>query len=295
MRVNPDINSAMLASLNRLNMNQQKTLKQLSSGLRIQTPSDNPAGAAALVEVQTQDAETQQFAKNTNAMQTQMQAADSALSSVVKALQRAVTLGVEGATATLSDSDRSAVANELSGIKDQLLQLANSSLQGVYLFAGTSSSSTPYITDNTSPSGIAYHGNDQSNQIEVGENYWITANVPGSSIFGNGNTGVFKAMSDLISAVQNNTGVNVATDAVNTALRQVSASRVQYGNAINQLSSSQNVLSNIHVQLQQQINSLAGTDMAQAASDLVTSETSRNALLQVIAKTNGVSLFDYLR
>src|SRR5581483_112718 len=294
MRVNPDTNSAMLAALDRVNLNEQHTINQLSSRLRIQTPSDDPAGAAALVEVQSQDAETQQFTKNANAMQTQMQSADSALSSVVTALQRAVTLGVEGANATLSDSDRSAVANELAGVKDQLLQLANSSLQGVYLFAGTATSTAPYITDNSSPSGVAYQGNDQTKQVEVGQDYWIDANVPGSSIFGDGTSGVFKAVSGLISAVQNNTGVDVATDAVNTAMNQVTASRVQYGNTLNQLTSSEGILSNVHVQLQQQINSLAATDVAQAASDLVTSETSRNALLRVIAKTNGTSLFDYL-
>ena len=75
---------------------------------------------------------------------------------------------------------------------------------------------------------------------------------------------------------------------------QVSAARVQYGNAMNQLTSSQGILSSLHLQLQQQISNLSATDMTQAASNLVTTETSRNALLEVIAKTNGMSLFDYL-
>lgn len=295
MRVNPDMTSSLLSALDRVNMNEQKILNQLSSGLRIQTPSDDPAGTAALVEVQAQEAATQQYDNNADAMQTQMQAADSALSSVNSALRRAVTLGVEGATATLSDTDRSAIANELGGIQNQLLQLANSSLQGVYLFAGTATSAAPYAEDNTSVSGVAYRGNDLSNQVEVGQNYFVIGNVPGSSIFGDGNTGVFKAMSDLISAVQNNCGVDVATDAVNRAMNDVAASRVQYGNAMNQLTSSQGILNSVRVQLQQQIDSLAATDVAQVASNLVTAETSRNALLQVIAKTNGTSLFDYLR
>ena len=295
MRVNPDINTSLLLALDRANENQQKILNQLSSGLRIQTPSDDPAGAAALVEVQSQDATNQQYVSNANAMQTQMQAADSALNSVGLALQRAITLGVEGAsTATLSDSDRSAIANELSGINDQLEQLANSSLQGVYLFGGTSTGTAPFVADDSSASGITYQGNAKINQVEIGQNYWISANVPGSTIFGDASTGVFKAISDLISAVQSNTGVGDATDEVSTAMKQVSASRVQYGNAMNQLTSSQGILSDVHVQLQQQINSLSATDVAQAASDLVTAETSRNAILQVIAKTNGMSLFDYL-
>jgi flagellar hook-associated protein 3 FlgL len=295
MRVNPDTQSSLLAALSRANLNEQKVLKQLSSGVRIQTPSDDPAGAAALVEVQSQDAATQQFNKNISAMQAQMQAADSALNAVGLALQRAVTLGVQGATGTLSDGDRTAVANELSGIKDQLVQLANSSLQGVFLFSGTATSVTPFVVDATSTSGIRYQGNDQSKQVEVGDNYWIDANVPGSSIFGDGTNGVFKAVSDLITAVQNNSGVDTSNAAVESLMNHVEAARVQYGNAMNQLTSSQGILNNVHIQLQQQVNSLAATDMAEAASNLVTAETSRSALLQVIAKTNGMSLFDYLR
>src|SRR3954466_1449681 len=148
MRVNPDSNAALLAALERVSQDQQSVLKQLSSGLRVQTPSDDPAAAAALVNIQADDAQTQQYVSNVKSMQTHMQAADSALNSVMLALQRAVTLGIEGATGTLSDSDRNAVATELSGIKDELLELANSSLQGTYLFAGTAVSAPPYVADN---------------------------------------------------------------------------------------------------------------------------------------------------
>jgi len=294
MRVNPQMAPDLLAALDRVSSAEQKVLTQMSSGLKIETPSDDPAGAAALVEVQADDDQNQQYVANVNGMQMQMQAADSALSSVGSALQRALSLAVEGGSATLSDSDRSAIANELSGIKDQLLELSNSTLQGVYLFAGTSSSAAAYIADTSSPSGIAYQGNSNSNQVEVGNNYYINANVPGSSIFGDGTNGVFKAMSDLISAVQNNSGIDSATAAINTAINQVSTARVQYGNAMNQLTSSQGILNNEHVQFQQQISNLSATDMAQAASEFATAENSRNALLDVIAKANGTDLFDYL-
>jgi flagellar hook-associated protein 3 FlgL len=295
MRVNPDTRTGLLAALDRTNTTEQQVLKQMSSGLRIQTPSDDPAGAAAVVQVQSADSQTEQYLSDVKAMRTRMQASDSALNAVELALQRAVTLGVGGATGTLSQADRDAIANELSGIKDQLLELSNSSLQGVYLFAGTAVSSPAYIADASSPSGVAYQGNDQSNQVEIGQDYWISANVPGSAIFGDDNTGVFKAMSDLISAVQNGVAVDAANSTLQDLSAQVSAARVQYGNGMNQVDSSEGIMNDRHVQLQQQLTDIAGVDMAKAASDLVTAETSRNALLQVIAKSNGLSLFDYLK
>lgn len=295
MRVNPDVRSGLLAALDRVNTADQQVLRQLSSGLKIQTPSDDPAGAAALVEVQADDAATQQFLTDINALQTRMQAADSALNSVNTALRRALALAVEGANGTLSDSDRSAIANELSGIKDQLLELSNSSLQGEYLFGGTAVTTKPYLKDTNVPSGISYQGNSQSNEVEIGQNYWIGTNVPGTSIFGDGTNGVFKAMSDVISAIQNNSGVDSAVSGIHDMVSQISTARVQYGNAMNQLSSGENILNSVHIQLQQQIESISAADITQAASSLVSAETSRNALLDVIAKSNGLSLFDYLR
>ncbi|HUN90338.1 MAG TPA: flagellar hook-associated protein FlgL [Terriglobales bacterium] len=294
MRVNPDLRSALLASLNRVDANQQTLLNQISSGVRIQTPADDPAGAASLVEVQAEDAATEQYVASTNVLESQMQAADSALNSVGEALNRALSLGAQGGDGTLSDSNRSAIGNELGGIKDQLLQLGNSSFQGKYLFAGTAVSTTPYVSDATSPTGISYRGNDAANQVEIGQNYWIQSNVPGSSIFGDGSDGIFKAISDLITAVQNNSGVNAATTEIGTMIGQVSSARVQYGNAMNQLTSSQGMLNNDHVQLQQQINNLSATDIAKAASDLATVQNQRSALFNVIAKTNSDSLFNYL-
>lgn len=294
MRVNPDNNTALLAALERVSQDQQKVLKQLSSGLKVQTPSDDPSAAAALVNIQADDAEALQYLSNVKNMRMQMQAADSALNSVGLVLQRAVVLGVEGGTGTLSDADRSAIATELSGIKDQLLELANSSLQGTYLFSGTKVTTAPYAVDGSQSAGIDYQGNSTSNQIEVGQGYWIRANVPGISIFGDGQTGTFKALSDLITAVQNNTGVDVANGAVRNAIEQVSVARVHYGNAMNQLDSAQDIMNNRHIQLQQQVNNLAAVDMAQAASNLVSAETSRNALLDVISRSTARNLFDYL-
>jgi len=294
MRVNPDVNASLLANLNLMNSSQQKLLGELSSGLRVQRPSDDPATAAALVELKSDDAGTQQSISNAKAMGMQMQAADSALNSVGTVLQRALTLGVEGATGTLSDADRNALGEELKGIKDQLLQLANSSLRGVYLFAGTASSVQPYVADNTKPSGVRYDGNSSTNQVEIGDGYWIDANLAGTRIFGDGTSGTFKALNDLITAVQNNTGVDAANSQVQSAIDQVSVARVQYGNAMNQLSTSQSIMDDRHIQLQQQVENLSAADMTKTASDLVSVETSRTALLDVIAKSNRVSLFDYL-
>src|ERR1019366_6172883 len=107
------------------------------------------------------------YLQSLGAVQGQLSTADSMLSSVVTALQRAISLGVEGANGTLSDSDRASIASELQGIQSQLVSLANTSYQGRYVFAGTKTSTPPYVVDNTAPSGVDYVGNTGVNQVSV--------------------------------------------------------------------------------------------------------------------------------
>ncbi len=61
----------------------------------------------------------------------------SALSRVVEALTRAVTVRVEGAIGTVSDEDRMSLANEIDGIRDQVLSQANTAFHRIYLFTAT--------------------------------------------------------------------------------------------------------------------------------------------------------------
>ena len=141
MRVNPNSTPDLIASLSQLQQQENITLAQMASGKRVAKPSDDPAAAGSLVQVLSQSSQIDTYTRNATTLQSNLQLADSALNSVVTALERASTLGINAANATLSDSDRSAIAQELKGIQDQVLSLANTSSQGTFLFAGTASTS----------------------------------------------------------------------------------------------------------------------------------------------------------
>src|SRR5579862_3049499 len=123
MRVNPNPVPDLLSYLDQTEQQINHDLQQVASGQTITIPSDNPAGAAMLVRNAGQTAETDQFLRSVGSLSSEMQNADSALSSVITALQRAISLGTEGANGTLNDSDRAALANEVQGIQSQLLTL----------------------------------------------------------------------------------------------------------------------------------------------------------------------------
>jgi flagellin-like protein len=108
-----------------------------------------------------------------------LQTADATLSSVVTTLQRAISLGIQGANDTLSDANRLSIAQDVTGIQQQLLGLANLSFQGRFVFAGTNSKTPPFVVDATQASGVRYDENAVVNAVEVGEGFRLQVTFPG--------------------------------------------------------------------------------------------------------------------
>ena len=295
MRVNPNPLPDLLSAMSQIQQQINTDLAQISSGQSVNTPSDNPANAAMLAQNAGQTAEADQFQRSASSISGELQNADSALNSVVTVLQRAISLGTEGANGTLNDSDRTALAAEVQGIQSELLNLANLSYQGNYVFAGTATQTTPYVLDSTSSSGVRYDGNSGVNQLTVGDHLTVQTNLPGSQLFSASGSDVFQAVQDLITSLQSNTNISSAVNEVSAAYDHVNAQRVFYGNTINQLNSQQTYLSGETTQLAQQQNTLGGADLSKVLSDLVNAQTSRQATLEAVAQTQQTNLFNYIK
>jgi|SRR5271157_215749 len=294
MRVNPNPMPDLLAALNQTELEAQQAQLQISTGKSVNEPSDNPTAAAQLVENNDQATFSNGYLQSLSAVQGQFSTADSTLSSVTSALQQALSLGVEAGGGTLSAGDLAAIANQLQGIQGQLVSLANTSYQGHYIFAGTITNRAPFVANNAVPSGVNYVGNTGVNEVSVGSGYKIAVNVPGSQLFSAPGNDVFLAINNLIQAVQTNTGIPAAVNAVSAASSYLSAQRVFYGSAMEQATSQTTYLNAAKLQLSQQQNTLGGVDMAAAANNLAQAQTDTQAALAAIGKSSQNSLFDYL-
>ena len=294
IRVNPYPLPDLLAALADTQQQQNTSSLDLATGTRINKPSDDPAGAAQMVINTAQSSQADTFLRSITSVTGLLQTADSTLSSVVTALQRAISLGTEGANGTLSDSDRADVANELTGIKQQLLSLANTPYQGEFIFSGTSTVQ-PFVADATSPSGVTYNGNAGTNNVEVGQNYSLQINQAGSQLFTSAAGNVFQSISDLINALQTNNNIGAAVSSVSNAYDHITGQRVFYGNALNQLQAQQNYLNSEKVDLATAADSISATDMAATSTAFTQSQIAIQADLAVMSRISQSSLFDYLK
>jgi flagellar hook-associated protein 3 FlgL len=272
-------------------------IQQLSTGLRVNEPSDDPTAAAADVLNVAEQGQTDQFIQNTTAVQGQLETADSTLSSVVEALNQAISLGTEAANGTVSSSNQQQIAQQIEGIREQIVQLANTSYEGTYLFGGTNSTTPPYTIDATEPDGVTYNGNSGTNTVEISAGQSIQTNLPGSELFQNSAGDVMGALQQMITALQSGDSASIgsATTELSTAYGQLNEQRVFYGNAVTQLTSNESYLDQEQVSLKSQQDTLVGVNEATAATNLSSAETTYDAAVAASSEILGQStLLDYL-
>ncbi len=293
LRINPDPAPDLLAAIAANRKEQNTALQEISTGRNVNQISDNPAATAEVVLNHIQSSQDNQYLRNISDLQAQGQSIDATLNSTVQAVTQAISLGIEGANGTLSDADRQAVAEQLIGIRNQVLSLANQTYQGNFVFSGTATSTQPFVLDPTQPNGVKYNGNTNTNSIAISQGNSIPINVPGSQIFTNPAGDVLGSLNGIITALQNNSGIAAANANLQQAFTQLTTQRVFYGNSLQQLQATQTFLNSEKIQLAQQENTLVGVDLASSITNLQQSTIATNAILsaagQILSTLNLLS------
>jgi flagellar hook-associated protein 3 FlgL len=279
LRVNPDTVPDLVAAIEQAQQNEQTAAQQMATGRSVNNLSDNPAAAAQLVNNDALTGENDQFLTNVTDLQSKFQAADSALNSAVQLMTTAISVGTEGANGTLSAADRQAVAQQVQGIQQQMLALANTEYEGTYIFSGTNVTTPAFAQDSSAASGVQYNGNTDVTSVQISEGQSMETNVAGSQIFTNANGNVFQALNDLANALTSGNGIDAANTEVQQAFSQLTTQRVFYGNALNQVQTSQSFLNQEQVNLSTQQNQLVGANMTQAITNESQAQTDEEAAL----------------
>jgi len=159
-----------------------KTQSQIATGLRVQTPADDPVAAAQLQDLARAQAQEEQFAKNSTAVTGRLQTEEQAVADANGVIQRARELVVQANTATLSDSDRQSIATELKARRDELLSIANRrDSNGEYLFAGYSGGSLPFARGASGT--VGYSGDSGTRAVQVGTGLFVQDSDTGNRVF----------------------------------------------------------------------------------------------------------------
>jgi flagellar hook-associated protein 3 FlgL len=139
-QINTNVQRNLMQALTRLSGYQE----QLSSGRRLNRPSDSPLDVKNDLKLRSRIGQNEQFMRNVDDGMASMGISDSALVSMNELFQRARELTLQGSNDTLTVRDRTYLAQELRQITDQLVQVVNTSYKGEFIFAGTNTNFIPY-------------------------------------------------------------------------------------------------------------------------------------------------------
>jgi flagellar hook-associated protein 3 FlgL len=198
------------SDINRLRSKSSELYKQITSGNKINKPSDDPFGALQAAGLDSHKRLINQYARNIDTAKIQLSATDNALGQAVDAITSARTISLGILSATGDARSRSVMADNINQIKDQLFNLGNTRVGDTYLFGGFQNSKPPYTKDATG--NIVYVGDEGKMQLEIGEKLRLDTTLKGGAAFGGfagaSNLDLFKLFSTLETSIRTMDNLN---------------------------------------------------------------------------------------
>ncbi|MCE3043996.1 flagellar hook-associated protein FlgL [Legionella sp. 16cNR16C] len=155
---------------------------QLSSGKKVQSPSDDPIAAAKISLMKRRIAATEQLQKNKEGAQAAVSLEEQVLGNTVNVVQRIRELQVQAGNSALSEADRLSIAGEAQTLLNQLLDLSNSQdSNGYYMFSGGLTGMQSFSKDSSGQ--YVYNGDDTQRFQNVTDSMGVALNDAGSDVF----------------------------------------------------------------------------------------------------------------
>jgi flagellar hook-associated protein 3 FlgL len=293
--------NSFLADLSNLEQRINTVQGQITSGLRIQNVSDAPDQVGAVLQLKANLAQNDQMKVNLTTVQSEVNAAESAINTAGTLMNQAIQLAAQGANSVTSFSTRQQLASQVKDIIGEMYGLANTKFEGRYVFSGQNDQVAPYAAvDLTQANGVGlYQGSSLQRSVRNSDGSLLTYSMTADQIFDSTSqpgTSVFQTLTALYNDLNANDISAVSADASNlsTATSFLSAQQSQYGSYQNIVADGLTYQNQLDVQYQQQLSAIQDTDTISAATTLQQNEISMQAALQAEASLPKKSLFDYL-
>lgn len=175
-------------SLERIQDNQ----RQLTTGKKLFRPSDDPVAVTKSLMLRKNVADIEKYGSNTEESLGWLRVTESALMKIVEDLNFAKDMTVRAANDTFNGTDRAIFAQEVGLLIDDLIQAANSSYTGRYIFSGASTNSIPF------DGSYSYLGTETAMVREVNKGINVTVNLTASDVFRLDRGGVYDEVNNSI-------------------------------------------------------------------------------------------------
>ena len=297
------ISRSVLADLNDIATRQAATRRQMSSGKAITRPSDDPYAAGRALALRNELGGIHQHGRNVQEAQGWMTVTDTALGHIGDMAQRARELLVQGATDTLPQTSRDAIASEIDQLIAGMKQEANATYDGRYVLAGSRTNVPPYdskVLPVGSPPNDTYGGDAVKQQREIGPGVRIEVNTTGDRVLGGtpGNPGMLDVMRNIAAHLRSGDTASLGTQDMKDLTGRIEnllGVRAEVGAGMNRLETAAARLAETEESATSLLSDTEDADMAKTLIDYSTQQAVYQSALNAGSRIVQASLLDFLR
>lgn len=273
--------------------------KQASSGLKLNKASDDPVGITYSLRYRSELAGNDQYEKNTDQALSWLDFTDSVISQAGDVMQRAKELATKAANGTNPQEALDAIKSEMAELKNQLVDIANSKMNGKYIFNGEMFDQIPYDTTNPLFDAKAVATDTGQVKYALGTNVTVGISLTGNQVFGAANSpdNVFAVFDRITTALNtgNYSGITSEIPNIESSYDTMLNARAQVGAKTNRVELMQARLADFKLSLTDMQSKVEDADLEQVLIESTTSQAIYEASLSVGAKVISRSLVDFLR
>jgi len=270
--------------------------ERLSTGKRINKPSDDATGMSRAMDYKVRIDENNQYMRNTDDAYSFMEYADTVMSSATSSLTRAKELAIQGATDTQSPESRVSIAKEVAHLRDEMLALANSKMRDRYIFSGYKIDTASFDTS------FNYQGDSGEMDVMIDRTASVAVNVPGDTAFSSGGKTFMKTLDDLyvalmaddVDGTKGTNGIQNAITELDNDIDQVANVRADIGARLSYLDKQKTNLEDRSYTFREFLSNTEDADITESVSEIAKAELALQSLRQSGVKIMSQSLLDFL-
>ncbi len=272
------------------------TQLKLSSGKRILTPSEDPAAAARLVDLNHAKEKTNQYQDNIGTAKHRLAIEEVGIRNAVNIFHRLKELAVQGLNDSNTQADRVAISAEFDELNDQLLGIANTkNANGEYVFSGYLTQTQPFVKTAGVPNTYAYQGDANQRAIQIGPSRQVTDGDPGEAVFGTiGVDSIFESIETFSQGLKTNNPPSAFLTELNLALEKIVSIEASVGARGLAIDRQEDLNADFILDMQGVISETEDLDYASAISEFNLQTLSLQAAQQAYTRVQNLSLFNFL-
>ena len=326
-------NAMMYNNINNELLNESNSVynlqDEISSGLQIMSPQDNPGGMVNVLSYNNSTALVTQYNSNVGIASNIGSLASSTITNAMQVVNQANSLAVEMANGTNTTQNNQAAAQQVGQMINELIQYANTSYNGQNLFTGTNlnlssaySSSSAYFSAATAsgtPQTVSfkvykYQGTDTNQNYQITQNETVTPTLTADAIFGNDPqytsssaspatsvpTGLLSVLSLFQNELQNNVfqqNSSAVIQGIQNGLSTMTAAQATIGTVTQRLNEQQTSYQTVLTNISQLLSQTQDVNVAQAMTNLTQAQNSYQATLEASSDITSLTpmLLQYLK